>query len=113
MTATPRLTRAKPVHLNPKQQYELINLVKAQYETMKATDIAFAAHATTELGTEVKACHVATARNVVGIAGRSPGRPADPEVKELRERLDLVEATVEELERKVAALQASVRKVAQ
>ncbi len=99
------------VCLTHKQAFELANFVKANYEAKAVTDVAFAVEASVALGFPINSNNVATAREVVGLkATRDTQRERNSQTLEgALERIGVLELTVEDLERKVAALQQSVK----
>lgn len=100
--------------LSHKQAFELANFVKANYEAQATTDKEFAVGASTALGFPINANNVASARDVVGVKPtRDVQRERNSQTLEAAlERIGLLESTVEDLERKVAALQQSMKQVA-
>lgn len=97
--------------LTHKQSFELANFVKAHYEAKGLTDDKFALFANESLGFAVNANNVATAREVIGVkATREVLRKKSAQTLEAAlERLAVLESTVEDLERKMLALQQSVK----
>lgn len=100
--------------LTHKQSFELANFVKANYEAKGLTDDKFALFANESLGFTVNSNNVATAREVVGLkATRDVLREKSAQTLEMAlERIAVLESTVEDLERKMLALQQSVKAVA-
>lgn len=99
--------------LTHKQAFELANFVKAHYESKGLTDDKFALFASEGVGFTVNSNNVATAREVIGLkATRDVLREKSAQALEAAlERLAVLESTMEDLERKMLALQQSVKGV--
>jgi hypothetical protein len=99
--------------LSHKQVYELTNFVKERFQAACTTDAEFAVLATKELGFPVNASNIKTPRDFLGLVSfRDQARQAKTRTLEgVLERLEVLESTVEDLERKMTALQMSVKGV--
>ena len=98
--------------LSHKQVYELTNFVKERFQAAGMSDMEFAVLATKELGFPVNSSNIKTPRGVLGLVSfREQTQQAKTRTLEgALERLEVLESTVEELERKMTALQLSAKR---